>query len=44
MPRDKLVLTVIGGLIAVSVLLSLAGVHAGDPDGGGTHDIIMSLL
>lgn len=44
MPRDKIVLVALAGIMAISVLLSLAGVHAGDPGGGGGHGIIMPLL
>ena len=44
MTRDKIVLAALVSLMAISVLLSLAGVKAGDPGGGGGHDIIMPFL
>ena len=44
MPRDKIVLAALVSLMAISVLLSLAGVKAGDAGGGGTHNIIMPFL
>ncbi len=45
MSRDKLIpLVLFGCLVGVSVLLALAGVHAGDDGGGGGHNIILPLL
>ncbi|HJX24242.1 MAG TPA: hypothetical protein VJ574_07575 [Candidatus Bathyarchaeia archaeon] len=44
MPRDKIVLAALVSLMAISVLLSLAGVRAGDAGGGGGHNIIMPFL
>lgn len=44
MTRDRIVLAALVSLMAISVLLSIAGVRAGDPGGGGIHNMIMPFL
>ncbi len=44
MIKDKVLLATLGLLITLSVLLTIAGVSAGDAGGGGGHDIHTIIL
>ena len=41
---NKFMFLALAASVLLSVALTLAHVSAGDPGGGGTHDIIVALL